>query len=228
MFGIDGCRGGWCVSSAGGRVQVYSTLAVLVRAYPTGSLFIDMPMGLTDQEPRQLEAEIRKRLIGRSSSVFTVPSRSAVYADSYQDSCEINQRLFGKKLSKQVWNICPKIRELDQLLINDELLRARTFESHPELVFQRLNADRPLASSKKTPEGIEQRLQILSQYIPDAKAKYASALSDYPRSQLQRDDIADAMALETLSMVSVEQIHTAQQSDGQDIHIRLVTPLSSR
>ena len=54
-----------------------------------------------------------------------------------------------RKVSKQLFNIAPKIREVDEALRADPDAAGRVFEVHPELAFWRLNGERPLTEPKK-------------------------------------------------------------------------------
>src|SRR5262249_61531199 len=52
-------------------------------------------------------------------------------------------------ISKQLFMIAPKIREVDACLLADAAARARVLEVHPELAFWRLNGERALDEPKK-------------------------------------------------------------------------------
>lgn len=49
--------------------------------------------------------------------------------------------------------------------------------------------------AKSTEEGFQERLSVLSAIFPDTKKLVTSALNQYRRSELARDDILDALAL---------------------------------
>jgi len=140
--GIDGCRAGWLICSADGAgiewmlARTSSELRVALLRFER--VFIDMPIGLPDQEPgRDCDQELRRALgWGFSSSVFSPPCREALYATDYPSASQINARQTGKKLSIQSWNLIPKIRQLDEILQHENRLRDRIFESHPEWLFQ--------------------------------------------------------------------------------------------
>jgi len=65
-----------------------------------------------------------------------------------------------KRASRQLWHIGRKIMEVDAFVRSHPQLEIR--EAHPELVFQRLNAGRPLPS-KKSDEGLSLRRALLKQ-----------------------------------------------------------------
>ena len=68
------------------RIERYQSIGELVASYPVfDSFLIDMVIGLRDN-PKQLRPDVfaRKELGSRSSTVFPVPSRAAVYAEGIQ------------------------------------------------------------------------------------------------------------------------------------------------
>ena len=180
-------------------------------------------MGLPDKFPRDLEPQARKLLPGRSGSLFPVPCRQAVYASSYEDACKTNSRYLGKKLSRQTWNICSKIREVDQLLCSDASLQERVYESHPELAFYLLSPDGP-HHSKKTRDGIAERLNILATYYEPIHEYYDLALRKYPRKLVARDDVLDAMILMVLASVDQTVLADSSGKDEQGLKIRMTLP----
>ena len=54
-----------------------------------------------------------------------------------------------RKVSKQLFNIAPRIREIDELLRAFPAAASRVFEVHPEVAFWRLNGGRALDEPKK-------------------------------------------------------------------------------
>ena len=127
MFvGVDGCRAGWLAigleTEHDWKVNIFPDVSSLWDHHRQASLIlIDIPIGLKAEgrAERRCDPEARKLLGPRRSSVFPAPCRGAIYASSYQEACDINQRLTGKRLSVENWNIIPKIREVDCLLSDD-------------------------------------------------------------------------------------------------------------
>ncbi len=189
LAGIDGCPGGWFgVISRAGRLDMHrsASLAGLCMEFADArTIYIDIPLGLPRDRPRAADRLARQALTGQASSVFPVPCRAAVYAPSWQAACEINAVHLGTRLSKQTWNICPKIREADG--IANPALR----EAHPEICFRYL-AGGPLGARKKTRAGQAARLAVLPAAHRDL---YHEALRQWPRRELARDDVLDACAL---------------------------------
>jgi predicted RNase H-like nuclease len=198
-YGVDGCRGGWFYFWINGRVfghGLTGSLASIVADRTASVILVDIPIGLPgEQESRVCDTEARKLLGRRASSVFPAPCRAALDAESYEDACEVNQRLTGRRISLQCWNIVPKIREADILVRGRGRARMRLRESHPELCFATLNGGRPMASGKKSTAGFEERMAVLNRRWRPAVGAAQQALAAYKRSDVGRDDILDAMVL---------------------------------
>jgi predicted RNase H-like nuclease len=200
--GVDGCKGGWLISTINDAFFVSVSLVnSLEEAIPlfNNSRFIsiDMPMGLSEskEEDRLCDALIRKELgFPYSSSVFSVPCRQAVYAEDYETANQINKQILGKGVSKQVWNICSKIKELDCFVNNYPKFREKIAEAHPELCFKVLKSQN-LNFKKREEEGIKERLHLLSLYIKQVQIEYASLCKRWPGSKVKPDDIVDSMVL---------------------------------
>lgn len=99
----------------------------------------------------------------------------------------------GGGLSRQAWGILPKIREIDAAIKPRD--QARLGEGHPEVAFCRLNGSAPCRHSKRTPEGLRERREILSGHaIVNADALFEDLKKSAPRS-VACDDVFDACAL---------------------------------
>jgi len=209
--GVDGCRAGWLAFSfdadGTGQHGVYRSIAELAQAMGEANiLLIDMPIGLPSVQRRACDSEAR-RLLGRNraSSIFPVPCREALAASDYRHACDLNAAQLGVKLSKQSWNILPKIRELDVWLQATGERRWR--ECHPELAFRALNNRKVMAHGKKTTEGLKDRLDLLQRLLPTAETVYAAARRDYRKSQVADDDLVDALALAVTARISGESLN---------------------
>ena len=93
---------------------------------------VDMPIGLPERVGaggRAAENAVRPLLGARQSSVFSVPSRAAIYAADYREACRIAQATSEppRKVSKQLFNIAPKIREVDEALRAYACMRQRGY-----------------------------------------------------------------------------------------------------
>ncbi len=197
VVGVDGCRAGWVaftIDSSGHSLKIYNSIEMLCRENADAELMIiDMPIGLpeigNDIRP---EIGARKILGKKASSIFNCPCRQAVYKDSYKEANEMNKNVLGKGLSQQSYAICPKIREIDKFLKDNEKYKNKLIESHPEICFAKFNGT-PIFENKKTPEGIKKRISVLSEYYKEIEEiVYESNIS---KKEAQIDDILDAICL---------------------------------
>ena len=221
FVGVDGCRGGWTTSAADEPVVVFRTFDEILKKHKKKVILIDLPVGLPETI-RDLDRSARKKFDVQPSSIFSVPCRAAIYADSYQEACEVNERKTGKKISKQIWNIAPKIREVDRCLRVRPELRRYVFESHPEVCFSVIKGDR-LTYSKKKPEGLEERLELLEKLDESARQRFNQALADFPRGVIARDDAVDAIIL-GLVAANFRLFQAGITNDGCGLPIRLAVP----
>jgi predicted RNase H-like nuclease len=201
FLGVDGCRGGWFGVQLSGpgewEFAVVDRAERLAERFPEPALIlIDIPIGLP-QECGKLRTcdRLAAGLLGpRRASVFPAPCREALAAAGYKTALALSRRISGKGISKQTWNIGPKILEVDQWLRASAELRDRVREVHPELCFQALNGGRAMAAGKREPAGERQRLELLTARYPAAPVLFEQALRTYPQRRLARDDILDALA----------------------------------
>lgn len=206
IAGVDGCRGRWVVvfrrldDQEPARVEILETITDVFRAEPAlAAVAVDMPIGLPDRivgPGRPAEQAVRSMLGARQSSVFSIPVRAAVDAESYAEACALAAAgsTPPRKVARQGFMLFPKIRELDVALRADASMAARVVETHPEVVFRVLKGE-PLAHSKKSPAGASERLALL-------------AMAGFPADLLSRsvprgaklDDFIDAMACSHTAM----------------------------
>jgi predicted RNase H-like nuclease len=201
LIGIDGCKGGWVAASSDQnlrdvRFAVLPDLREVFERARRGEamVIIDIPIGLSDSEPRQCDIEARKILIKRhKSSVFPAPARRCLVASGrteYLTACALSREACGKSLSKQAHAILSKILEVDELM-TPELQARAVREAHPEVTFAML-AGQGLLHSKKKPAGEQERLDLLGAHGCDIDLdKIRLRLG---RGTTKRDDIVDAAA----------------------------------
>jgi predicted RNase H-like nuclease len=171
LHGVDGCRAGWLVAScdadrfpAGLSFEIRPTLNDLFSAAPDSDaiIAIDVPIGLSEREPRACDLEAR-RVLGRprSSSVFPAPCRGVLGTTSYDEACLLSFDTCGKRISQQTWHILDKVKDVDALMTP---ARQRTVrEAHPEVSFYAISGE-PMQYRKSTPPGQAERLAILRTY----------------------------------------------------------------
>ena len=198
-LGVDGCRAGWFYVGCNGPENRYGIVAKISQLFEQfdniAEIIIDIPIGLYDSgtKARQCDVMARKVLKPRGSTVFPAPVRPCLYEDSYSKACDVSERLTGKKLSQQAYNIFAKIQEVDDLLQQQPELKNIVHEAHPELGFCMLNGGTPLLTRKKEQNGIDERMVLLQQSISQSKEIYENALMAFPRKDLAKDDIVDAL-----------------------------------
>ncbi len=200
VAGVDGCRGGWIAVSLDDSARVlaadvFATATALAEGVGDARVVaIDIPIGLTEAGPRDCEVEAR-RLLGRprSSSVFAAPLRGMLAAATYREACAYRLRIDDKSVSKQAYNIFPKVREIDTLLQSSRAARARFFEVHPELSFRALNGGRSMLHRKSNQAGKAERKELLDRIFGGSAID--AIRRAWPRSQVADDDIHDALAV---------------------------------
>ena len=195
--GIDGCAAGWIVASID-RVIVVPKL----RVDEFELIGIDMPIGLVDGPPRACDIAARKFLGRAGSSVFPAPPRAALSHTDYRAALAAARSATGRGISKQTFNIMPKIAELDSLI---DLTNQHTIvEVHPECAFKTLNEGRALPS-KKTAAGQDLRRRLLVQHfdVPATAPRGAAT-----------DDLLDAYAVLWSAQRFRSGVHR-QFGDGQ-------------
>lgn len=199
VAGADVCRKGWvAVLYDGSTAEVcvfpdFESLWDELRA-EVRLVLADIPIGLPAAKRRSCDVMAR-RLLGwpRSSSIFPVPCRQAVYASSYREASMLSLKLTGRRLSLQSWNICARIREVDALLLECRRAREKVRETHPEVCFAGL-AGRAMRHSKRSEAGREERRRVLRRWCGSAEA------ADVPAH-----DLLDALAAAVSAWLGVQQ-----------------------
>ncbi|MFO7996428.1 MAG: DUF429 domain-containing protein [Dehalococcoidia bacterium] len=199
--GVDACKGGWFTvrlkDANEWAVSIFETIEELWQGCKNAKLIlIDIPIGLRDSGngERVCDKEARKRLGSkRSSSVFPVPCRPAVYSESLEKASEINRQKTGRRLSRQSLAIIPRIRQLDEFLPNNKVAVSKIREIHPEMCFYGFNSGQPMEYSKKMNDGFNERLNVLRHVFPATDAVVEYARHNFRRTRLAKDDILDAL-----------------------------------
>lgn len=172
IAGVDGCKSGWlCVwkNTSNGQInhQVFDNAHDLIHQKPRPLVIaIDIPIGLTDAGKRESDCQARK-LLGkpRSSSVFPAPIRPALIARTREEASRITRTADGRGVGFQSWDIVPKIKEVDSVLINQPELQDFVHEVHPELSFWAWNVGKPMTAKKTKPGGKAQRRKLVDAYF---------------------------------------------------------------
>lgn len=141
FVGVDGCSAGWfavflateaeknCEWGIGLFTKFQFRIDFLIKKYEQIEplILIDIPIGLKNggKGERLPDLGARRILKARKSSIFPIPCREAVYMESYKKACEVNEKLTGKRISKQAWNIVSKIRDVNNFLVENEIFRKK-------------------------------------------------------------------------------------------------------
>ena len=231
-IGIDGCPIGWVsVTMKSGSftsVDVFQNITALWEHHQKAKLLlIDMPIGLIDKgtEPRRCDQGARDVLGARRSSIFPAPVRGVLKCKTYREACDLNQQRTGKKISKQAWNIVPKIKEVDTFIRANPAAQKKLRESHPEVCFTMLNGGVPMVHLKKGPIGFLDRLQLIQQYAPKAEPWLKQMAKKYPQKEVATDDVVDAMILAITAAVGARKLRTLPEKpeiDGQGLPMEIV------
>ncbi len=190
--GLDGYRKGWVAVRVHGETRelcFYSSIAELLTT-KFDFAAIDMPIGLPDRGVRACDLEARQMLKPHASRVFTGARRGLWEFASHADA---NRALWARDeagVSIELWLLGRKICELDRAMTPG--LQRKIRETHPELVFLRLNGGKPLPS-KRTEEGLRSRRRLLRAEGFREIDRWLSV--DRIGSGAKRDDILDACAL---------------------------------
>ncbi len=204
VAGVDGCRSGWLAvfcdlsGKAGPQLRLFTRFTdILAAEEAPDPIAVDMPIGLPERiggSGRGPEKLVRPLLGQRQSSVFSIPARAAVMCADYRRACRISQdnSVPPKKISKQAFNLFPKIRELDAVMT--PALAERIFEVHPEVAFWRLNNGQAMRLPKKiksraNPDGLEERRRLLQRF-----GFSRNFLTEKPPKGAGADDLLDACA----------------------------------
>ncbi len=199
FLGVDGYKGGWLaviLSSSSSEVKLYKDVGSLWSENRDASLvLIDIPICLTNKGIRQCDILARKMLAkNRKPSIFNPPAKKAYYAGSYREACAINKEVTGKKISKQTWNLIPKIKEVNKLISKHPEAVKILKESHPEVCFMALST-KGIKYSKKNILGIKERLKVLESLDGRALGIFAYANDKFSKKAILADDIVDSMVL---------------------------------
>lgn len=197
--GIDGCKAGWILVTfdENPEYQVLRSDDELEEAFQTyDRVFIDMPIGLEDEEyTRECDTLLRETLgADYAASVYSPPIRPALHAPSYVEANIQSFEYTEKKLTVQAWNITPKIRTIDSFLQTNEEYREKVLESHPELLFMNLNGGM-IYQKKNTKKGLRHRLGLVTEHEEIAADFFRDIKEEYRRNEVAEDDIVDAMVL---------------------------------
>lgn len=194
VLGVDACPSGWVgvVLDTDRRASVFvaptiSGLVSLVReTHDVAVVAVDIPIGLPDTSGRLADAEARRELVGKSSSLFSTPVRAALEAATYEEGRAANLAATEGRtsVSAQAYALREKVLQVDAWVRAEP--GVVVVEVHPELSFARM-AGHPLLERKKEPDGVRVRREALA-------AHGIAAPPWFRGSGFGEDDLLDACA----------------------------------
>lgn len=194
VLGVDACPGGWVgvVIDTSRRASVFVAadivgLVDLVReTHPVAVVAIDIPIGLPDAGGRSADAEARRVLVGKSSSLFSTPVRAALEATTYEEARAANLAATDGRtsVSAQAYALREKVLQVDAWVRSRP--GVRVIEVHPEVSFSRM-AGAPVLTRKKDADGVRTRREALAAHGVVAPPWFRGA-------GFGEDDLLDACA----------------------------------
>ena len=208
IAGVDACKGGWVaalrdLAAAEVTSERFARIEdLLASRYSPQIVAIDIPIGLAEAGSRLCDAEARRMLVGRASSVFPAPIRPTLVAADYATANRISRETHGKGLNRQSFGILPKVREVD--VAARACTPGTLREAHPELAFIALNQNAPLRHSKHDPEGLMERRTLLAGIHREGLVRLEARRKD--QQGVGMGDLYDALAvLETAAHIASDQ-----------------------
>ncbi len=216
VVGVDGCKKGWVaaelVDAKLVEIRVFADFAALIAATRDAkAIAVDIPIGLPKRGRREVDNLARARLRPRQSTLFPMPPRKVMAAETYEDALAACVALGLPGLSQQAYALRRKIFEVDPYRG-----RARIFEIHPELCFQKMNGGTTLMSRKSSWAGVQERLAVLARHdlVPPTNFNDADMVAV--------DDVLDAVAAAwTAARIArgEAEILTAASQTGISLHL---------
>jgi len=176
VIGADGCAGAsgeaWAAVRlfADGRCEGLhfdTTESLWATCSAARMILLDVPIGLPHTGGRAADAIARTMIGPRRSSVFPAPERWLLDCPNLRAADREKTRRAGcaAKVQRQMWNIVPRIRAVDELLRREPRARGVIREAHPEVCAAVLSG-RFLEHSKKTSDGQRERRETCERYVP--------------------------------------------------------------
>ncbi len=204
VVGVDGCRAGWvavALPAESGQPLRPAPVFVAKSFRETrrwcdeiGALAVgvDMPIGLPANGQRDSDGLARRRLGPRRSSFFPTPAHAVLGAESWDEALALSRQASGKGISKQAFNLMPKVRQIRSVIRPAD--QPRFSEVHPETSFAVMAAQAGVAplQPKKMSEGKRQRQGLLASELGEVVAQ--AALNHDRAAGASDEDVLDALA----------------------------------
>ena len=182
VIGVDGCKRGWVFvrleNGAFAGAVIYEDFAAGVAESGDAEVIgVDIPIGYPAPPAleRTVDGAARGMVSPLTSTVFPAPHPGVFGAPDWKNAHALSCELTGKGLSKQSFNLVPKILEVNDIARRDK----RVYEVHPEVSFRAL-AGHPLASKKNWSGHAERRalLAAAGMVIPDTLGDTGDTAAD--------------------------------------------------
>ena len=224
VIGIDGCRAGWITTKIlDNQLLSFQIIENLNDDYLKQSnlshIGIDIPLQLSHTGKRLAEIEARGLLKKRACTIFSPPTLNALMAKNYIDACDVNFKECGKRISKQSWNLFPKIIEANTFLENNSRSKLGVFEVHPELSFMAMNDMNLIEASKKTDIGKKIRIKLILKFFPNFS--FELVRNQYKKNQVLDDDILDSISVLWSTQRIVDNIAQFVPKDPEKINMKI-------
>jgi predicted RNase H-like nuclease len=200
FIGIDGIPRGWVavyIDENGGRRFGHSSCLDSLLTAPHSRAMIDVPIGLPERGDRRCDREARERVGPR---VFLGARWNLWNFPTFEDANAYYWYNGDKGIPLQLWCIREKLQEVNVAMTPQR--QSRLKETHPELVFWRLNGEAPLAN-KKTADGRKQLTCLLKQ---QGFEHIETWLGQRRGTGIARDDLIDACACALAARGSTQRI----------------------
>lgn len=230
--GVDGCRYGWfsvALNETGYDLSVCRTFRQLLDCYHEARLIlVDMQIGLPQGAAwRACDEQARQRVRNFTQAVFPTPTRETIeQVGALPEGCLPATHLRYRfeqacvqGINLQTFAIVHKIAEVDQIMRERPInLHPEVREVHPEVCFWALNGEAPLQYRKKEPGGLgeDERLAILGNVENRADQIFEAACVRFPRADVGKDDILDALAAAVTAYQSQGVLETLPDEPPED------------
>ena len=217
FLGLDGFRNGWVAVWIDGDQRGIAFPANIQDALkiPYDLAMIDIPIGLPDRGNRVCDVEARNLLGAARSRVFLGARRSL---SRYSTQAEANawaKSVYDSGVSCQLFCISKKIDEVDAVMTPE--LQKSVLETHPELVFCRLNGSKPLTTGKKKQGGVQQRRALLMSEGFVELDNWLNARAP----KVARDDVLDACACAIAARDRKRRIPECPETDSNGLRMEM-------
>ena len=188
---------------------------------PYSVICLAAPIGLPDApvEHGRLAERDARQVLGwpRLGAILSAPTVAvAERARNYDDAARLN----GGTLSPVTWGRIKRIREVREVVQSHT--QRHVYEVHPELSFHQLNGDQPLIFSKRTPEGMKERENLLVRRFQGMDTRLEAG---HPRGATYANLLDGFAALWTARRVAAKAANRIPQNpewNGEGLRMELV------